>query len=304
MATGNYGTIRPADVSVDDIEILYSFSPTRGDNSSDSTLLSLDPTQVLVPASNPNDSAEILGGMYTLKLPTNEFTAKGFYNIIIRPKQIRTTIQACGVLSSSPDIIGVVLQLNDPSIDGGDKVKFENGNLVGYRMEYLSTNTNSAQKKMQNLFRIITSNNRVLSVSENVSNASAQVLSYSFDDSSDLVFCTLTPSSAPSIKPDILPYIGEPGQDIILTNTFFNPIMLEVEMVEYDDETLAYALYGNQTKSLDDGIYTIYNFDNEIYKQYVLFEIKDQFTGKPLYEVREELDNPDFSKEFGDITDV
>jgi hypothetical protein len=75
-------------------------------------------------------------------------------------------------------------------------------------------------------------------------------------------------------------------------------------MVEYDDETLAYALYGNQTKSLDDGIYTIYNFDNEIYKQYVLFEIKDQFTGKPLYEVREELDNPDFSKEFGDITDV
>ena len=75
-------------------------------------------------------------------------------------------------------------------------------------------------------------------------------------------------------------------------------------MVEYDDETLAYALYGNQTKSLDDGIYTIYNFEDEIYKQYVLFEIKDQFTSKPLYEVREELENPDFSKEFGDITDV
>jgi len=304
MATGNYGTIRPADVSVEDVEILYSFSPNRGENSSESILTNLDPQQVLIPSTNPNDGGEILGGMYTLKLPTNEFTAKGFYNIIIRPKQIRTTIQACGVLSSSPDIIGIVLQLNDPNISGADKVKFENGNLVGYRVEYLSTNSSSEQKKMQNLFRIVTSNNRVLSVAENVSNASAQVASYSFDDSSDLVFCTLTPSSAPSIKPNILPYIGEPGQQIIITNTFFNPIMVEVEMVEHDDETLSYALYGNQTKSLDDGIYTIYNYDNEIYKQYVLFEIKDQFTGKPLYEVREELENPDFTKEFDEITDV
>ena len=304
MATGNYGTIRPADVSVEDVELLYSYSPNRGDVSTTPNLTRLDASQVLIPANNPNDSTEILGGMYTLKLPTNEFSSKGYYNIIIRPKQIRTTILACGVLSSSPDIIGVVLQLNDPNIDGGDKVKFENGNLVGYRIEYLSTNTNSNQSKMQNLYRIVTSNNRVISVSENVNNASAQVASFSFDDSSDLVFCTLTPSSAPSIKPNILPYIGEPGQEIILTNTFFNPIMLEVEMVEYDDETLAYALYGNQTKSLDDGIYTIYNFDNDIYKQYVLFEIKDQFTGKPLYEVREKLITPDFTKEFGDITDV
>lgn len=304
MATGNYGTIRPADVSVEDVEILYSFSPNRGENSSESVLTNLDPSQVLIPSTNPNDSSEILGGMYTLKLPTNQFTAKGFYNIIIRPKQIRTTIQACGVLSSSPDIIGIVLQLNDPNISGEDKVKFENGNLVGYRIEYLSTNTNSAQKKMQNLYRIVTSNNRVLSVTENVSNASAQAASFSFDDSSDLVFCTLTPSSAPSIKPNILPYIGEPGQQIIITNTFFNPIMVEVEMVEHDDETLSYALYGNQTKSIDDGIYTIYNYENEIYKQYVLFEVKDQFSGKPLYEVREELENPDFTKEFDEITDV
>ena len=75
-------------------------------------------------------------------------------------------------------------------------------------------------------------------------------------------------------------------------------------MTSVDDETLSYALYGNQTKSIDDGIYTIYNNDNEIYKQYVLFEIKDQFTGKPLYEVREELEKPDFTKEFDEITDV
>jgi hypothetical protein len=34
--------------------------------------------------------------------------------------------------------------------------------------------------------------------------------------------------------------------------------MIEVEMVQHDIETIAYSLFGNQTKSLDDGIYTIY----------------------------------------------
>jgi len=75
-------------------------------------------------------------------------------------------------------------------------------------------------------------------------------------------------------------------------------------MVEHDFDTLAYGLFGNQTKSLEDGIYTIYNFENQIYKQYNLFEIKDQFTGKPLFEVREERSNIDFSKTFNNIANV
>ena len=171
MATGNYGTVRPADVSVEDIEILYSYNPTR-ENTNQGELISLNPSQVLVPASNPNNSKEILGGMYTLKLPTSDFSVKGYYNIIIRPKQIRTSIVACGTLASSPDIIGMVINLNDSNIDNADKVKLENGNLVGYRVEYLTTNTNAEQDKIQNLFRVVTSNNRVLAVSENLSNSS------------------------------------------------------------------------------------------------------------------------------------
>ncbi len=47
MATGNYGTVRPADVSVDDIEILYSFSPSRSQDTQ-VDLLNLDPATVLV----------------------------------------------------------------------------------------------------------------------------------------------------------------------------------------------------------------------------------------------------------------
>jgi hypothetical protein len=76
--------------------------------------------------------------------------------------------------------------------------------------------------------------------------------------------------------------------------------MIEIEMVENDFDTLANGLFGNQTKSDADGVYTIYNNSNEIYKQYNLFEIKDEF-GKPLYEVREERTNIDFTKDFNQI---
>ncbi len=75
-------------------------------------------------------------------------------------------------------------------------------------------------------------------------------------------------------------------------------------MVDYDVETLAYALFGNQTKSLEDGIYTIYNFNNQIYKQYDLYEIKDKFSGVPLFEVREQRTAIDFNKNFSTIITV
>jgi len=73
-------------------------------------------------------------------------------------------------------------------------------------------------------------------------------------------------------------------------------------MVAHDIETLAFTLLGNQSKSLEDGIYTIYNFNNDIYKQFNLYEIKDQFSGKPLFEIREERTNIDFTKSFINVT--
>jgi hypothetical protein len=298
MATGNYGTIRPADVSVEDVEILYSYTPNR-ELITSVELLSLDPAEVLIPVTTPNNTNEILGGLYTLKLPTSVFGSKGFYSIIIRPKEIRTTIQDCGVLIDNQDVKGLAFDMNQ--IPTELQNRFENGNLVGYRIEYLKEVTGTGQDKIQNLFRIITSNNRALPITQNQGNDNASQ-AYTFNDNSTTVFCTLTPSSAPSIKPNAVPFIGNPLQGVIITNTFFNPVMLEIEMVEYDDESLAYALYSNQTKSLDDGIYTIYNFGNQIYKQYNLFEVKDQFTGKPLYEVREQKFTIDPTKDFDDIT--
>ena len=299
MATGNYGTIRPADVSINDVEIFYSYTPNR-ELIADVQLTPLNPAEVLIPASNPNNTNEIFGGLYTLKLPTNVFGAKGFFNIIIRPRQIRTTIQDCSILIDNQDVKGIVFDINQIPLDLQNR--FENGNLVGYRVEYLKEETGTGQDKIQNLFRIITSNNRALPVTQNQGNSNASV-AYTFNDNSTSVFCTVSPSSAPSIKPNAIPFIGNPQQEVIITNTFFDPVMLEIEMVEFDDETLAYALFSNQTKSLEDGIYTIYNFGNQIYRQYNLYEVKDQFTGKPLFEVREQKFTIDPTKDFDDITD-
>ena len=298
MATGNYGTIRPADVSAQDIEIFYSFTPNR-ESVTEVDLQPLDPAQVLVPASNPDNVNEIFGGLYTLKLPTSVFGTKGFYSIIIRPKQIRVTIQDCAVLIDNQDVKGIVFDINKIPLELQNR--FENGNLVGYRIEYLKEQSGSGQDKIQNLFRIVTSNNRALPITQNQGNSNASQ-AYTFNDNSTSVFCTVTPASAPSFKPNATPFIGNPQQDVIITNTFFNPVMLEIEMVEYDEETLAYALFSNQTKSLEDGIYTIYNFGNEIYKQYNLYEVKDQFSGKPLFEVREQKFTIDPTKDFDDIT--
>ena len=308
MSVGTYGIVRPADVNPEDVEIFYHYTPSR-DVVSNSVLQKLDPTQVLIKVDayteNKNDSGlnnqfQIFGGMYTLKLPVDKFNTKGFYTIIIKPIEIRTTIVDVGVLTAYPDTKGLVFDIS--SIKPAFLNRFENNGLVGYRVEYIDSNTSANDAKINNFFRVITSNNRAEPISQNINNTNQKSIAYRFNDNSTLTFCTVTPSSASNVKSNAFPFIGQPNQKVIITNTFFNPIMLEVEMVQHDVETLAFALFGNQTKSLEDGIYTIYNFNNDIYKQYNLYEIKDKFTGKPLFEVRSERVSIDFTKTFSNIT--
>jgi hypothetical protein len=276
MATGNYGVVRPADVSTSDIEIFYTFTPNR--NTQPGPIQTLDAESLMDRFPGPlnvNGQVDLLPGLYNLNLPANVFTEKGFYNLIIRPREYRVTIQDCGVLSSSPDVKGIVLDTNQlPSNLSLDS------SLIGYRIEYYQNDS-----KMQNLFRIVTSNGTVEAV--------------------NLVFCTLTPTSNPITQPNKIPFIGSPGQLITVTNTHFDPIFLEIEMTEHDMETLSYGIYGNQSKSIQDGKYTIYSDNNSIYKQYNLYEIQDD-SGNPLYEVREEISDGDidFTKDFNNITDI
>lgn len=296
MASGNYGIIRPASVTPSDMEIYYTYSPSR-DVKSTLPLTRLNPSQVISrftdPTANTN-GVPLFDGLYNLELPVTQFSTKGIYSIVIKPIERRTTITDCGVLAAFPDVKGIIIDLNTINIQDASS-------LVGYRVEYYNQSNGG---KIPNFFRIITSANRAEAINVNQSNTVQKSVKYRFNDNSNLVFCTLTPSSAPNVRPNQFPDIGTPGQEISITNTFFNPILLEVNMVEHDIETLAYGIFGNQTKSIVDGKYTIYDEQNRIYKQYNLYEIQDQFTGEPLYEVRQEVDNIDFTKDFNTITNV
>ena len=300
MATGTYGTIRPADVSPEDVEIILNYTPSR-DETSNFLLTKLDAPSILRPYFNNSDTGgnpdvEILGGLYNLKLPADVFNRIGIYTLMIRPAQIRTTILDCGVLSALPNVRGIVIDLN--SVPSQFRNKFINQGLVGFRVEYL----NSDGTKIPNFFRIITSSFFCEPIVQNLSNTSAKAIRYRYtDNNTNIIFCTLSPSSSPSNKPNAVPYIGQPNQDVIITNTFFNPITLDIEIAEHDFSTLAIALFGNQSKSIDDGIYTMYDTQNNIYRQYNLYEIRDQFNNL-LYEVRQDRgNNIDFSKNFTNI---
>ena len=301
MAVGTYGTIRSSDVSPEDIEIILNYTPSR-DETDNFVLTKLDSLSLIKPYFNNantggNPNIEILGGLYNLRLPADQFNKLGIYTLFIRPAQIRTTILDCGVLSALPNVRGLVIDLN--SVPSQYRNKFVNQGLVGFRIEYL----NSDGTKIPNFFRIITSSFFCEPIVQNLANTSQKAIRYRYtDNNTNLIFCTLTPSSAPTNKPNAIPYIGQPNQNIIITNTFFNPITLDVEIAEHDFSTIAIALYGNQTKSMDDGIYTLYDTNNNIYKQYNLYEIRDQFN-ELLYEVRQDRgNNIDFSKNFTNIT--
>ena len=300
MAIGTYGTVRPSDVSPEDVEIILNYTPSR-DVTDDFVLKTLDSQTVLRPYFNNentggNVGVEILGGLYNLTLPANEFNALGFYTLYLRPAQIRTLITDCGVLSALPNVKGIIIDLSN--VPTNSLNKFVPQGLVGYRVEYL----NNDGSKIPNFFRIITSSFYCEPVITNQTNTNQKSIRYRYvDGQSNLLFLTLSPSSSPTNKPNATPYIGQPNQQIIITNTFFNPITVDIEMVEYDVSSLAIALYGNQTKSIDDGIYTIYDSDNNIYRQYNLFEIRDQFNDL-LYEVRQNRNgNIDFSINYNTI---
>jgi hypothetical protein len=301
MATGSYGTIRPADVSPDDVDIILNYTPSR-DDTDNFVLTKLDAKTILRPYFNNNTTGgnadvEILGGLYNLKLPADVFNKLGIYTLYIRPAEIRTRITDCGILSALPNVKGIVIDVNN--VPSQFRNNFVNQGLIGFRVEYL----NSDGTKIPNFFRMITSSFYCEPVIQNLTNTSQKSIRYRYTEgTTNLVFCTLSPSSSPTNKPNATPFIGQPNQDIVITNTYFNPVTTEIEIVEHDISTLALALYGNQTKSIDDGIYTIYDSNNNIYKQYNLYEIKDQFN-ELLYEVRQDRgNNIDFTKNFTNIT--
>jgi hypothetical protein len=304
MSVGSYGIIKSSDVSPNDVEIFYHFVENRLSSSvvSFKKLISED---ILTPLYHNNltttDSNainnEIIGGLYNLKLKVSDFSNLGIYTLYIRPKQIRTIITDCGVLASLPSVRGIIIDLTN--VPSEDRNKFTNQGLVGSRVEYINSTDN---KKIPNLFRLVTSSFYCTPVVTNLTTTTQKTIRYQYSDSAtNLIFLTLTPSSAPTNKSNVIPFIGQPNQKILLSNTLFNPKVLEIEMVEHDSSTLANALYGNQSKSIGNGIYTIYDNNNNIYKQYNLYEVKDDYN-ESLFEVREQRTEIDETLTLENIT--
>lgn len=296
---GIYGTIKPAYLTggniQNDVDIYYSYRKNRADNSSNTVFNTLDSSYLVPATANTPNGTEILPGVFTLKLPLDKFGETGVYSIYIKPKEINAIIQDIGVLSAYPDVRGMILQ----AFTGDNSVLNVNGALTGYRVEYFGFNNTRSED-----FTIITSSNKCSTIIQNIISTNQKAVRYRFDDTSNLIFCTVSPSTSPSFNANSLPYIGRATEPIRLVNTKFEPLLIEVEMVEHDDETISVMLEGNQIRNLDNGLITTYNFDNEIFKQHEYFTIKES-TGRNLYDVKMDRgSNIDSSQDFNEITNA
>lgn len=304
MATGTFGNIKPSDISVNNIEIFYSFSPNRNENSNE--FFRLTSTDVLQEINLPADDelagageTNLLEGIYNLILPANIFNQIGVYTLYLRPRRYRSVIVDCGVLSASPDKKGIILDANQLPAE-----LTANNALQGFRIEYI----NSDGTKLRNTSRYVVTSNRAIPVTENIGNTSQTSVRYRFDDSGSLLFLQLTPSSASNVKPNSTLFIGNPNQTILLCSTAMSPMSVEVEFTENDIDTVVDYVGGEQIKDVDNGILTHYtrdaNGNREILKQFDLYEIKDDVGNVSLFEVKQEKDNIDDSQDFDDITSV
>lgn len=298
MAIAAYGTNIPINISNSDItslvDISYCYHENRTyDSLSNATFYPLEST-ILTQAQRDSDSGvdQVVEGMYNLQLPVSVFNRKGFYTVYIKPKEIAATIADVGTLTAYPDIRGLVIDIS--TIDNDNiQTKAQNSNeLAGYRIIYLDDSGNR-----QDHYRIITSNNRCEPVIQAPNSSSDKSYTYRYEESSNLIFITVTPSSAPSFKTNATPYIGKPTQRILLVNTLFEPIMLDIEMTTHDADTISYMLENSQLRDLDHGLVTTYDENGNIYIQHEYYTMKDQYTGKPIYEVKENRgSNIDFSQ--------
>ena len=302
-ANGIYGTNVGAMVNSSDVEIFYSYSPTRNyDDVNNSNFKQMEST-LLTNSIIDNDDASlrydnIIEGLYNLKLPLEYFNQKGYYTVYIKPKEYKAVIQDVGVLSAYPDVKGIVIDIESSDSELRSILK-ENNALVGYRIIYYNNDGTR-----ENHYRIVTSNNKCEPVVQNLSDVNQKAVRYRYNDNSTLSFITVTPSVATTYKPNATPYIGSATQKIGIVNTKFEPVLIEIEMVDHDIDTVSTMLEGSQLRDLDNGLVTTFNSNNEIYMQHEHYTLKDEYTGKPVYEVKKNKENSiDFSQTIEDKLD-
>lgn len=287
---GLYGTVRGSNINIaTDVEMFYYYRPTRGsdDENFSSGFKPFDVVNIV--KSRNSETDEDIVGLFDLRLPLDIFNKKGFYTVYIRPKENDIEITDVSVLAAFPDVKGVVFNLTN--FDGIT-------DLTGYRIDYYDDNGNRTD-----VSRLITSCNRCEPVLVTVSDSYPKATRYRLTDTSaNLVFCTVTPSTASSFKPDVAPFIGVPGGRVVVSNTKFDPKLIEIEMVEHDADTITYMIEGDQVRNRDHAIITTFNEDHEIYKQQDYYTVKDKL-GKPLLDVKRNREYIDPSQSYDNTID-
>lgn len=290
---GLYGTVRSAYIDPKkDAELFYFYRPNRSTTDEDFTKFKTLDASNLVPSHADGISGgieDVLPGMFNLRLPLDVFNDTGIYTVYIRPKEIITNLVDVSVLADYPEIRGVVIKRG--LVEGET-------DLTGYRIEYFD-----GEKRTDRAF-IITSCNFCKPIWVSVSDSASMPKRYQYADSScDLLFCTLTPCSYGDYSPNVAPNIGtgvEEKDKVAIINTKFSPVMIEIEMVEHDAETITTMLEGDTIMDHDNAIMTHYNENKEIYQQYDFYEQKNSL-GEPLYSVKRKRENIDSSEDYDNI---
>lgn len=288
MAVGTYGTKKLADVDFNDVDILYAYAENREQTTSNQLI----PLYSNVTSAN---FTKMFGadGAYKLKLPATVFNQLGFYIVMIKPKTFETNIVECSyiVRESDEDIQiskkGIVIP----------KLQFQGtGSLIGYQLEYFDDNG----VKVKNFHRIVTGSDLVSPAPSSSQSVGSSSLSYVLDTNGNFLFLTLTPDEVSLISNTAQADLGHASQKITIANTFFDPVMLEIEMVDQTVKTLSYGIFGNSTRDLELGIYSIFDEEGSLYKQYNLLTRKKQFTNGEV-DIKQERDSINLTQNFDDL---
>lgn len=287
MSLGVFGSKKLADVNSSDIDILYSYSPSKEQVGN----LVLKP---LFDNLSPADFQKLFGadGIYRMRLPAAIFKDLGYYSILVKPKTFETQILDCSFIVSAVanqvEVSRRGIVIPNLKINGGNS-------LVGYQIEYFDANG----QKIRNFFKIVTSSDLV-SPATNTNTANPGSKTYTLDPNGSFLFLTVTPDEGGSISTAQGTNIGRQGQTISISNTFFDPIMIEVEMVDQNIKTLSYGIYGNSQRNLETGVYTIFDESGKVYKQYTLGTAKI-LTSNGSIEFREKRENINLNQTFSDL---
>ncbi len=288
MSIGIFGTKKLADITVDDVDILYAYNSSR-ESLGDTTFKPLFPTIT------DADLKKMLGadGVYKLRLPADKFNQLGFYSILIKPKTIETIIQDCSFVVSSDN--------NDIKISKKGIVipsaQFQKaGSIIGFQIEYFDKN----DVKIKNLHRIVTSS-ELVSVSTNNNTINQGANAYTLDPGGTNLFLTVTPDEPSLISNSTTIDIGQKGQKILISNTFFDPISIEVEMTDMTIKTLGIGIFGNSTRDLETSILSYFDDQNRIYRQYNLYTNKKKFSNGNI-DIREQRSIINLNQDFNSVS--